>query len=285
MSENDKKASAQKVWKEENMVWNRVYYGHDVMERILENIDKKHALLSRHWVRYLCRAMMAGALVILFYLFSTQVKTDLGVDFNPALTNLIASLSFSMALVFIFFTNSELLTSNFMYFTVGQYYRKIRLPNTLKVLGICLLGNLLGCLLVGVLVRSCQMLDPAVVASLKASVVHKTVGSGWWLIFVKAIFANFFINVAVIISMQVHESISKMLALMMGVLVFAYMGFEHVIANSALFVLVFLFDPANVDLLHMCKNFIWALLGNFVGGGLVIGLFYAYLNDHRKQQI
>ena len=76
-----------------------------------------------------------------------------------------------------------------------------------------------------------------------------------------------------------------MVALMMGVLVFAYMGFEHVIANSALFVLVLLFDPANVDLLHMGKNFIWALLGNFVGGGLVIGLFYAYLNDHRKQQI
>jgi formate/nitrite transporter FocA (FNT family) len=33
-------------------------------------------------------------------------------------------LSFSMALVFIYFTNSELLTSNFMYFTVGRYYDK-----------------------------------------------------------------------------------------------------------------------------------------------------------------
>ncbi len=54
-----------------------------------------------------------------------QIKTDLGHDFNSGLGKYLMSLSFSMALVFIYFTNSELLTSNFMYFTVGQYYDKV----------------------------------------------------------------------------------------------------------------------------------------------------------------
>ena len=264
------------------MVWTRIYYGHDVMQRILETIDKKHALLSQHWVRYLCRAMMAGGLVVLFYLFAYQVLTDLGSDFNPGLGKYLMAASFSMALVFIYFTNSELLTSNFMYFTVGQYYGKIQLKNTLIVLGLCLAGNLLGVLVIGLLVRSCNMLGPDVLANLMHTVQHKTVESGMWLIFVKAIFANFFINVSVIISMQVQESIAKIVALLMGVTVFAYMGYEHVVANSALFAIALLFEPASVDLLHTSKNFVGSLIGNYVGGGLVIGLFYAYLNDNRK---
>lgn len=264
------------------MVWTRIYYGHDVMQRIIETIDKKHALLSRHWVRYMLRAMMAGGLVVLFYLFAYQVLTDLGPAFNPGLGKYLMAVSFSMALVFIFFTNSELLTSNFMYFTVGQYYKKIRLKNTLAVLGLCLAGNLLGVLVVSLLVWSCKMIGPDVLTNLMQTVDVKTVGSGWWLIFVKAVFANFFINVSVIISMQVQESLAKIVALLMGVTVFAYMGYEHVIANSALFAIALLFDPGAVDLLHTSKNFVWSLLGNYVGGGLVIGLFYAYLNDNRK---
>ena len=30
------------------------------------------------------------------------------------------------------------------------------------------------------------------------------------------------------------------------------------------------------------KNLLVSLVGNYVGGGLVIGLFYAYLNDDRR---
>ena len=68
----------------------------------------------------------------------------------------------------------------------------------------------------------------------------------------------------------------------MGVTVFAYMGFEHVVANSALFAMALLEQPGSVDVLQIGKNFFFSLIGNYVGGGLVIGLFYAYLNDHRQ---
>jgi formate/nitrite transporter FocA (FNT family) len=55
-----------------------------------------------------------------------------------------------------------------------------------------------------------------------------------------------------------------------------------VIANSALFVMAFLEQPESVNGLEVGKNFLFSLVGNYVGGGLVIGLFYAYLNDHRR---
>ncbi len=79
------------------------------------------------------------------------------------------------------------------------------------------------------------MLSDGVLEHLVHTVDAKTVNSGAWLIFVKAIFANYFINVSVIVAMQLTEHLAKIVVLMMGVTVFAYMGFEHVVANSALF--------------------------------------------------
>ena len=278
----DSPLQKEREFKSEDMVWTRIFYGREVMERILETIDVKRALHQRFFIRYTLRAAMAGVIVCLMYIFAYGIKTDLGRDFNPALSKYLMSLNFSMALAFIYFTNSELLTSNFMYFTVGRYYGKVSWGETMKIWGLCLLGNILGIVFVAILVWSCGMLSDAVVENLVHTVNDKTVKSGAWLIFVKAVFANYFINVSVIVAMQLKEHLAKIVVLMMGVIIFAYMGFEHVVANSALFVMAFLEQPESVNLLEVNKNFLFSLLGNYVGGGLVIGLFYAYLNDHRS---
>jgi formate/nitrite transporter len=278
---NDSPLQKEREFKSEDMVWTRIYYGREVMERILDTIEVKRALHQRFFIRYTLRAAMAGVIICLMYIFAYGIKTDLGRDFNPALSKYLMSLNFSMALAFIYFTNSELLTSNFMYFTVGRYYGKVSWGETMKIWGLCLLGNILGIVFVAILVWSCGMLSDAVVENLVHTVNDKTVKSGAWLIFVKAVFANYFINVSVIVAMQLKEHLAKIVVLMMGVIIFAYMGFEHVVANSALFVMAFLEQPESVNLLEVNKNFLFSLLGNYVGGGLVIGLFYAYLNDHR----
>jgi formate/nitrite transporter len=277
----DSPLQKEREFKSEDMVWTRIFYGREVMERILETIDVKRALHQRFFIRYTLRAAMAGVIICLMYIFAYGIKTDLGRDFNPALSKYLMSLNFSMALAFIYFTNSELLTSNFMYFTVGRYYGKVSWGETMKIWGLCLLGNILGIVFVAILVWSCGMLSDEVVENLVHTVNDKTVKSGAWLIFVKAVFANYFINVSVIVAMQLKEHLAKIVVLMMGVIIFAYMGFEHVVANSALFVMAFLEQPESVNLLEVNKNFLFSLLGNYVGGGLVIGLFYAYLNDHR----
>src|SRR4051812_43305341 len=126
----------------QDMVWTRIYYGREVMERILDTIQVKSALRQRFVLRYAARAAMAGVIVCLMYVFSYQVKTDLGLAFNLGLAKYLTALSFSVALVFIYFTNSELLTTNFMYFTVGQYYGSAKWKDSLRIWSICLLGNL-----------------------------------------------------------------------------------------------------------------------------------------------
>lgn len=272
-------STADQSLRTERIVWTRIFYGRDVMERILETIGTKRLLRMRFHRRYLMRAVMAGVIIALMILFAYQVKTDLGADFNSGLGRYLIALSFSVALALIYFTNSELLTSNFMYFTVGLYYRKIRMSQAMAVLGPCLLGNLLGILVVVLLVWSADIVGPAFVDDVVHTVDAKTVDSDAWTIFIKAIFANYFINISVIVAMQVREALAKIVVLIIGVTIFAYMGYEHVIANSALFLLALCFDPGAVSSLHIGKNFLFSLLGNYVGGGLVVGLFYAYLND------
>lgn len=269
--------------KHDDLVWTRIFYGREVMERILETISRKEELQRRYVWRYVLRAAMAGLIVMLMYVFTYQVKTDLGDAMNFGLSKYITALTFSVALVFIYFTNSELLTSNFMYFTVGAYYRRIRTSMAMRVLGLCLFGNLLGITLIAALVASSDIVSPEMSQHLLHTVEVKTVGSSAWTIFVKAIFANFFINISIIIAMQLGDDyLAKIFALLAGVTVFAYMGFEHVVANSALFVLGYMLDIDAVNLLHTGKNFAFSFIGNYVGGGLIIGLFYAFLNDNRK---
>jgi formate/nitrite transporter len=286
MRTKDQKAGEkEKVFKTENMVWTRIYYGREVMERILDTIDVKRALHQRFFVRYALRAAMAGIIICLMYVFVYQIKADLGPESSSALGKYLTAASFSMALVFIYFTNSELLTSNFMYFTVGRYYDKVSWGDTMKIWSLCLIGNLIGIEFIALLVWSCGLLSDGVLDHLLQTVDAKTVDSGAWLIFVKAIFANYFINASVIMAMQLTEHLAKIVVLMMGVTVFAYMGFEHVVANSALFAMALFERPESVNVLQVGKNFLFSLVGNYVGGGLVIGLFYAYLNDHRRDAL
>lgn len=267
------------------MIWTRIFYGREVMERILDNITHKHELQRLYVWRYILRAAMAGFIVTLMYLFTYQVKTDLGIEFNQGLVNYLSAISFSFALVFIYFSNSELLTSNFMYFTVGAYYRKIRLRRIVRILSMCLFGNLLGAFAVAFLIGSGQLASPELKEVLFHTIEYKTVESSAWTIFVKAIFANFLINISIITAMQMgNDFTAKIFTLMGGVTIFAYMGFEHVVANSGLFALGLAIDPSALDLAHVGKNFMCSLLGNYVGGGLIIGLFYAFLNDDRGKQ-
>lgn len=63
---------------------------------------------------------------------------------NDGLVNLLGAIAFSLALVLIVLTNSELLTSNFMYLTVGWYYKVISMSKIMKVVTFCFIGNIIG---------------------------------------------------------------------------------------------------------------------------------------------
>ncbi|MBC8667098.1 formate/nitrite transporter family protein [Staphylococcus pseudintermedius] len=266
--------------KDTNIKWDTIFYGRQWVSNIIETIQKKDVLQSFYLRRYLLRAMMAGFIISIITVFVLTVKTTFAPDVAPGLVNMAGAFTFSFALVLILFTNSELLTSNFMYFTVGLYYHLIRPTRLIKIFTLCFVGNMIGAFILFSLLRFSNVMTPDMLQMLDHTVQVKIHDYSFQNILVRAIFANFFINIALVIAMQIDDVLAKMFVMMFGVTIFAFMGYEHVVYNACLFIASAIYQTDAFNMLHMAKNIIGALLGNYIGGGLIIGLFYAYLNDH-----
>ena len=78
----------------------------------------------------------------------------------------------------------------------------------------------------------------------------------------------------------IKDDLTKCLVMVMSVFVFAFLGLEHSVANTVLFLVVGLQD--GIDLGLAAGNIGIALLGNLLGGGLLIGLYFAYVNDDTR---
>ncbi|WP_250446083.1 formate/nitrite transporter family protein [Actinotalea sp. C106] len=270
----------------------QLFPGKQFISTILEALETKTAMSGSLARRYLQRAAMAGIIIGLLYV--THYAVVAAFDAVPAgdatlepLGRLVGAAVFGFALVFIYYTKSELLTSNMMVVSIGAYYRRTGWAKALRLLGLCFLGNALGGLLVAALVRFSTLVAGAPLAQMESSVEHKlefiTAGAaGWGDLMVRAILCNFMINVAMLLVYNglIKDDLTKSLVMVVAVFIFAFLGLEHSVANTVLFTIVGL--QGGVDLGLAAANVAIALVGNFIGGGLLIGLYYAYANDDAR---
>lgn len=103
--------------------------------------------------------------------------------------------------------------------------------------------------------------------------------------FVEGIFANIVVNIAVFISMRMKDDAGRVISLIFIIFIFAFLGFEHVIANFSTFSLAFFANGGAVEgmtVMSVLINFLFSGLGNFVGGGILIGFLYSWLSNKSK---
>ncbi|NNU26371.1 formate/nitrite transporter family protein [Isoptericola sediminis] len=268
----------------------KLFPGKQFVSTVLDALQTKTTMSGGLAHVYLMRAAMAGVLIGIMYItYYSVIATFAGIGDGDltGLGSMVGALVFGFALVFIYFTKSELLTSNMMIVSVGRYYRKITAWRGLRVLLLCYAGNILGGLAVALAVVSSSLGDGAVGEQMQHSVDHKLayLGEGlvgWSDLFVRAILCNFMINVGMLLVYNgfVTNDITKALVMVVSVFVFAFVGFEHSVANTALFLMVGLNHGIDVGL--ALGNVAIVLAGNFLGGGLLIGYYYAFANDDRR---
>jgi formate/nitrite transporter FocA (FNT family) len=197
---------------------------------------------------------------------------------------------FGFALVFIYYTKSELLTSNMMVGSIGVYYKHGEWPKVLRILGLCYLGNFLGGLFIALLIRGSSLfgggLGEIMGHSVEAKLAYITDGaSGWGDLLVRAILCNFLINLAMLLCYNgmIKEDMAKIASMIAAVFLFAFLGLEHSVANTELFLVYGM--HYGIDVAAAACNVAIAVVGNFIGGGFLIGLYYAYANDHRHAAV
>ncbi|WP_414054490.1 formate/nitrite transporter family protein [Macrococcus equi] len=254
------------------------------IEDVLNQVAAKEVSADKTPGRYILKSIMSGFLLAIMAVLQLAVKTQFA-EAGHGLVNLLGAIAFSIALIMIVLTKSELLTSNFMYITVAYYFKTITMSKVMKIFTLCFLGNIIGGFVLFGMMTGTKVMTPEMVAALTKTVNAKTIEASWHAILIKGIFANFFINIGIYLALQSKEMLAKVFFVGIGVVIFVFMAYEHVVYNAGLFAGMMFYNIDALSWIDVLKNIVFAYIGNYIGGGIFIGLVFAYLNGKRDDII
>jgi formate/nitrite transporter len=201
----------------------------------------------------------------------------------PTLPKLGLAMVFPFALHFILLFGGELFTGNCMILAIGLWNRSIPVSRALINLLIVWIGNFLGCLTCAVLFSYETELfaEEPYLSFVRDLAYTKTKGHSWINIFLRAIPANTLVCMAVMLGFAARDSAGKIMALWFPVVMFVIPGFEHAVANM-FFISNGLLYGSPITIGWMFFNQSAAVLGNFIGGAILMGTTEHAMNHWRS---
>lgn len=263
------------------------------VDKVYDSVNSKTKLLDKNFFDYLLRSMFAGLFLCLIYTFCMQIVSDFNGTPLPALGKILMSYLFGIGLVFIVYFGAELFTSNAMYFSLGYSHKRVGIKKTLKLLISCWIGNFFGAIIMAAILVGTGLFNPSDGIFPDAALYElaaKKASLPWDQVLFRGILANFIVNVVIYIQSVVKDDVAKLLIIPLGLMPFVYLGFEHSIANFGVFLMTwFTPDAATQAVYHghhfttlgAFHNLLFATLGNIIGGGLMVGGYFAYLNRQK----
>lgn len=244
---------------------------------------KKSDMLKFDPMKFWIKAILAGIYISFAVVFAFRLGDAFRAAGSPA-TSLIGGITFSLALILIVIGGGELFTGNTMFLTMGTLARKTTIKDTLYVWIVTYAGNLLGVLFFTFLfVQTGLFKDiPAdhYLLSAVAGKISLTTGE----MFFRGILCNWLVCLAIWLPMQTENFAAKIMLIMIAVTAFFVSGYEHSIANMALFsISLAVPHPGTITLAGSAYNLLIVSLGNIIGGGLFVGTANWYTNKSIKQ--
>jgi nitrite transporter len=228
--------------------------------------------------RYLWASMLAGTYVGVAVVLLVSVSAPFAAADAPA-TKLVQGGVFGVALTLIVFAGAELFTGNAMFLLQGLYARTVRVLDLCLVWVLSLVGNLAGSVAFAALVHGGGTLGSSAPAALLASMTAaKSAATGSQLLW-RAVLCNMLVCLALWMAGRASGDGAKLAVLWWALLAFIASGFEHSVANMTLFSLAAL--QGSASWLDLARNLAWTVPGNVLGGGLLVGLGYAWLAGGR----
>lgn len=243
-------------------------------------IAKKIELLDQDMPRFAVRAILAGVYLTLATAFA-GVAAQAVDRLAPGLGFLVFSLFFGIGLFTILALNAELATGNMMFSSYAATQGRMSWSKAVWLVCVTTIFNLVGAVLVGLLLSQSAKLGHMTDHDFMSQVTQSKLTKPALGVFLEAIGANFVVNMAVIVASYCKDYLSKLVAMVLILALFVGLGLEHVIANFSLINLVFFAAeplPAAMTPTAVLTNWVCAWLGNFVGGGILMGATYAWLN-------
>lgn len=255
-------------------------------EKAPVSIQNKLDLFGREPARFALRAVMAGVFLGIMTAFAAATAT-LTEAYAPGWGKYPFAVIFAVTLYIIVVLQGELATGDMMFMTYGAIHGLNKVSRGLLLVLTVTLFNLVGAVFISWLI-SMTTTGQAAETSLPflADLFEAKLAKPSFTLFIEAILANMVVNIGFMLTAQAGKDHSaKIWAVAIVIPAFAAMGYEHSIANFVLTTLAgFMFDPATIDgftVGNVLRNWSIVWLGNLVGGGLIMGGVYGWLNRTR----
>lgn len=202
-------------------------------------------------------AILAGAFIALagFGSITASVYTN----------KVVGAAIFPIGLIMVVLCGTELFTGNCL--MIGPAcFKKIKIIEMLKNWLLVFIGNFIGAVGVTFLISLTGLLNAQALSDAVVSTANAKVSCGFLALFIKGIFCNLLVCVAVWLAFISKTTASKILCIIPPIFLFVLVGFEHSIANM-------FYIPAEI-FLHgglswadfLLGNLAPVTLGNIVGG-------------------
>lgn len=260
-----------------------------ISEALAEQSDAARAKAdaASNLPRYLVSSLLAGAYVgvavVLLLMTTSTMLAAKAVD-----TRLIQGSVFGIALTLVVFAGAELFTGNVMVMIQGLLSRSVTGGEAAVVCTGSLLGNLIGSLgfsgLVagsGVITGGVPIGTQSVVHAALAGIVKAKMDLSGTQLFFRAVLCNMLVCLALWMATRTKSDAAKLICLFWALLAFVASGFEHSVANMTVFSLALFTHADGVTWSAMARNLLFTVPGNIVGGGLLVGVAYAYVGKPR----
>lgn len=239
---------------------------------------KKRKIYQYSQVHYLLRSVLAS----LFIGFGVIVAFKTGNLFyadNSPLTYPMAAITFGGAIILIAYAGGDLFTGNTFYYTYAALRKKMSWAEVVKLLGTSYVGNFLGAVAFAVLIYFTGLFNDYSVNSFLFKVTDQKMNTPWLELFFRGILCNWLVCMAFFVPMALKEEGAKLFTMVLFVFCFFISGYEHSIANMCTFAISLVLNhPDTISFNGVIHNLVPVTLGNIIGGSLMMGAFYYYIN-------
>lgn len=228
-------------------------------------------------LRMLLLAVMGGAFIALGGLAFIRVTGTLPKEWGSFGTFL-GALVFPIGLIGIVFVGGELLTGNMMVLMIGVLQKKVTFGQAWINWILVFFGNLIGGLLVAFFFgHMIQLTEGAFLAKTLAVADGKFIDTIPMMI-ISGAGCNIFVCIAVWMGTGPNDFLGKIFALWFPVMIFVFVGFQHVVANMFFIPAAMFSGQSTITILQLIMNLIFVFIGNLIGGALLVAVpcFFNY---------
>lgn len=239
-------------------------------------LDVSYNKVNRNALKVFVSAMLAGMFIGLGYYANIVINSYempiIGSN-TVGILRFLGAFIFAVGLIMVIVAGADLFTGNCLVM-FGVYNKRIKFVDAIVHLLLVLLGNLIGACFLALLIYYANSPSTTIINSIEEIAASKLDKSFISLV-ILGILCNILVAIAVYMAYAAKNITGKVIVVILPIIAFILMAFEHSVANMFIFPLNALLQKDSLFL--MFNNLLPVILGNFIGGGIILPLSYTVI--------